>query len=606
MSTVRDEILRWSNPPFDQETIRSMELLSEEELTDAFSARLQFGTGGLRAKMGPGINRINRYTVAAATKGLMSFYREQLGRAPGIVIGYDTRNNSEQYAKTAAAVAAAAGGQVLLFPSHCPVPVLAFAVRTSGCDCGVMITASHNPPAYNGYKVFTAEGGQVVPPKDSQIAAVINAVPVEPFSVPELQEFVTKGSVRFITKELYELYYARIGGLLPDASSEDKSCPIVYTPLHGAGADPVRQLFQLHGFSGVIYHTEQFIADGDFPTVSSPNPEEPEALEPAIGLAGETGAEAVLATDPDADRTGVVVRDLNGQLVRLNGHQAAAVLAEYLFSRFNETGQLPDRPALITTVVTTGILDRIAAFYGAECRRTLTGYKYIGELMGRFAAAGAMGCESVPSVVFTCEESCGYLTDDYIRDKDGVAAVLLFAEMVNTLSVRGSSVYRFLLELYQREGLFCEKPFSVTLEGQQGAEKIAALMQKVRMMNNDEIVDMLNAYATGEFRPAALAGKFDYLETGSPVFPPGGSDCNSLMADCLPPSDVLKLVFTDGVQLFLRPSGTEPKIKFYFSCHSSREKYKDRSLAEIEKDLLVMENTLEAHAGIWRQVAAAV
>lgn len=606
MNEKQQEIERWKNPPFLPDMRKQIEKLCKVELDDAFSARLEFGTGGLRAVMGPGPNRMNLYTVAAATTGLLQYLAGST--SPVLVIGYDTRHNSSLFAATAATIAAAKKAKVLMFDQPVPVPLLAFAVRKTGADCGIMITASHNPSQYNGYKVFSNDGCQIVPPDDTRLADIINSTPINPAGLALQQFDQLPDGVEPVNDEVIDAYLQTLDSLLPGydraVSNNGGTSSIVYSPLHGTGGIFVKKLMEMNRLSGVIYHSAQMIHDGSFSTVPSPNPEDSAALKPALQLAEETGAAAVLATDPDADRTGVAVRNLNGEMISLNGHQAAAVLAEFQLSTMTDGNLLPDNPLLITTIVTTGILDNIARYYNAACKRTLTGFKYIGELMRRVRKAADSGCRDPFKVVFCCEESCGFLTDDYIRDKDGVAAVLLFTRMINRLRECGETVYSYLLKLYRREGVYFEKTVSLQLDGLDGKQRIKRLMKYFREVDLSVLSGQLLA-SEPEKNRQRLESAFKYVERQDYIngdkFPPDGEDCQTLVADCLPSSDVIRLTTSDNSTVFIRPSGTEPKLKLYFAAANSDVVSPDMSLEEVEKELSGMEVYLETIIQIWKR-----
>lgn len=564
---------RWcSDPVFDGATRAEAAAMSGEERRDAFFRDLSFGTGGLRGIIGAGTNRMNIYTVGRATQGLAD-YLNAGGAKGGVVIAYDSRRMSEEFALDSACILAANGIRAYLFDGLRPTPELSFAVRELHAAAGIVITASHNPPEYNGYKVYSSDGGQIVPPQDGQIIASIRAVTdfaaVRRISRERAQ---ASGLLTVIGREMDDRYIAALRALVlrPDLLKETGSrLKIVYTPLHGTGNLPVRRILSELGFSRVYVVPEQEQPDGNFPTVASPNPEDARAFSLALDLARRVDADLVLATDPDADRLGVLCRTGKGEYLPLTGNMSGLLIAEYELSSRRERGLLPQRPAdgaLVTTIVSSDMAYPLAREYGLSVIRTLTGFKYIGEQIRRFeearAANGGRPDAGKGAYVFEFgfEESYGCLLGTYARDKDAVMAVAALCEAAAYYAARGMTLADVLQDMYARYGWYAEDLASVTRTGADGAEQIAAAMTALR-----------------NGTPAEIAGKrvlavCDYL-SGERRETEGGA----VSALGLPPSNVLYFELEGQAWCCARPSGTEPKIKFYFgvkgtSCADARER----------------------------------
>ncbi|MDR1788122.1 MAG: phospho-sugar mutase [Treponema sp.] len=530
-------------------------LLAQEdwkELEDRFYRTLEFGTGGLRGVIGGGDNRMNTLVVKNATQGLASYLLRALPEkaaagALSAAIAYDSRRYSKEFAEAAALIFAGNGIKAYLFSGMRPTPVLSFAIRALGCDTGIVVTASHNPPQYNGYKAYWAGGGQVIPPHDEGIIAEVNRVT----SVHTLtrDEALERGLLVYIDKEIDGPYQAMVKRRLfrPALVREQAaSLPIVYTPLHGTGAPQVEAILGGLGFK-VTTVPEQREGDGAFPTVSYPNPEEAAALEMAITLGKKTGALLVMATDPDADRFGAAVPARDGAgFTLITGNQMGTLLADYLFLSLKETGTMPERPAMVNTIVTTGMQAAVAASYGVECFECLTGFKWIADLMRRAEADGSA------TIIFGDEESYGYLVENEVRDKDGVSAAALVAEMALYWRSQGKSLLDRLDDLYRAHGYWEETGVSKYFPGPEGPRTMAAIMEAYRAAP-----------------PAALGGiavtKVRDILRSVTLFPgtPGKTE-----PIALPKSDVLQFCLADGTVVSARPSGTEPKIKFYASCRT--------------------------------------
>jgi phosphoglucomutase len=512
-----------------------------KEIEDRFYRELEFGTGGLRGVMGAGTNRMNVYTVGKATQGLADWVLGKSER-PSVVIAHDSRNNSPEFALDAALVLAANGVTAYLFPALRPTPQLSFAVRALGATSGIVVTASHNPPEYNGYKVYGSDGCQLIPGDAEQVIQAIQQVTgFDQIRRMSREEAEAKGLVRWLGEAEDQEYVDTVvshslnSDLLKGGLGE--SFNVVYTPLHGAGNMPVRNVLAQAGFSSVHIVPEQEQPDGYFSTVKSPNPEEREAFTLAIALGQKVGADIIIGTDPDCDRMGAVVRNNEGEYVVLSGNQSGAIMVNYLLSTLKERGQLPANGVVVKTIVTSEMGADIARSYGAAVVNTLTGFKYIGEKMTQYEQTGEH------TFLFGYEESYGYLAGNYARDKDAVIASMLICEAAAYYKSKGKTLYDVLLELYSQFGTYQEHLESRTLKGLDGVQQIAAIMQDWR--SNP---------------PAEVAGvKVDRMLDYS-----GG-------LEGLPPENVLKFMLDDGSWFCLRPSGTEPKIKVYFAVRGESQ-----------------------------------
>ncbi|HPV57354.1 MAG TPA: phospho-sugar mutase, partial [Tenuifilaceae bacterium] len=472
---VRERAQKWLNPAFDKETREQVQHLLDKDVTElieSFYRDLEFGTGGLRGIMGVGTNRMNIYTVGIATQGLCNYLRKQFAHLPEIraAIAFDSRNNSMKFADITSKVFSANGIRVYLFDSLRPTPELSFAIRTYKCHCGVVITASHNPKEYNGYKVYWEDGGQIVPPHDKNI---INEVQ----SIKDISEVKFNGDsnlIRVIGSQTDEIYINTLStlSLSPEIIKKHKNIAIVYTPIHGTGVELVPKTLHKFGFNNIISIPEQDVIDGNFPTVVSPNPEESAALKLALEKADEIDADIVMATDPDADRVGIGVKDNNGNFILLNGNQAASILIYYLLRKWKENGKLKGKEYIVKTIVTTDLLADIAKKFNVESFEVLTGFKYIAEKIREL--------EGVKTFIGGGEESYGYLCGDFVRDKDAVISCAMFAEITAWAKDQGKSVYQILMEIYQEFGLYKEHLVSLTLKGKDGVEQIAQMMKDYR------------------------------------------------------------------------------------------------------------------------------
>ena len=552
-----DEIKRkaeeWLGSEFNEETrqeVREMLENDEKKLIDAFYQDLEFGTGGLRGIMGAGTNRMNIYTLGMATQGLSNYLIRHFGEKDiRVAVAHDCRNNSRLFAETAANIFSANGFEVYLFESLRPTPVLSFAVRHYNCRSGIVITASHNPREYNGYKAYWDDGGQVVAPHDTGIIGEVRKIT----SVSQIKSEGKPEKIISIGKETDDLFLDEVLKMTinPDINRKYENMGIVFTPIHGTGSPLVPDALRLFGFRNIHSVPEQDIVDGNFPTVRSPNPEEPAALELALKRAVETGSELVMATDPDGDRLGVAVKDLRGEFVLLNGNQTGALLIYYILSQFKEKNKYAGNEYIIKTIVTSDLLDRIAEKYRVECYNVLTGFKFFAELIKLL--------EGKKKYIGGGEESYGFLPGDYVRDKDAIASCALVAETAAWAKSRGKSLYELLIDIYVEYGLFREKLINIVRKGKDGADEIKAMMEGYRntppfAINNCRVI-RIDDYAT-LVSANCITGEKREMD--------------------LPVSDVLQFFLEDGSKISVRPSGTEPKIKFYFSVNtelSSPEMY---------------------------------
>lgn len=545
LSTINE----WLNGNYDKNTKEDIQnLLNKEaftELTDSFYRSLEFGTGGLRGIMGPGSNRINKYTIGTATQGLSNYLNNKYpGEKIKVAIAHDSRNNSDYFAKITADVFSANGIHVYFFSTLRPTPELSFAIRHLGCKSGVMLTASHNPKEYNGYKAYGADGGQFTSPDDSMVMDEVAKIK----SIDAVKFDRVDSNIELIGEEIDQLYLDKITALSvsPEAISRQKDLKIVYSPIHGTGITLVPKALAQFGFSNLTVVEEQSEPDGNFPTVVYPNPEEKEALTLALKKAQEIDADLVLATDPDADRVGIAVKNNDGEFVLLNGNQTGSLLINYLLTAWQEKGKLTGNEYIVKTIVTSNLIEAIAEAKNVTYYNTLTGFKWIGQIMTQL--------EGKKTFIGGGEESYGYLIGDLVRDKDAVVSCAFIAEMTAFYKDKGSSLYNALLDMYVEYGLYKEELVSITKKGKTGAEDIKAMMEKFR--NNP---------------PATLGGSKiktlkDY-ELGVQTDIKSGVKTELE----LPKSDVLQFITEDGSIVSARPSGTEPKIKFYCSVNAALE-----------------------------------
>ena len=568
---IRNKAGRWLDEEFNDETRREVrEMLDNDEkkLIDAFYQDLEFGTGGLRGIMGAGTNRMNIYTLGMATQGLSNYIIKQFGNSGiRVAIAYDCRNNSRYFAETSANIFSANGFDVYLFESLRPTPELSFAIRNYKCQSGVVITASHNPPEYNGYKAYWNDGGQVVAPHDDGIIDEVRKIK----SVREIRFKGKKEKIKILGKETDDMFLKEVHkmSLNPKVIKKFSDIGIVYTPIHGTGIKMVPPALKIYGFKNIISVPEQDIIDGNFPTVKSPNPEEPDALKMAIKKAVETGAELVIATDPDADRLGIAVKNKTGEFILLNGNQTAVILVWYTLSQFSERKKYKGNEYIIKTIVTTDLLERIAEGFNVEYFNVLTGFKFFAELIREN--------EGKKKYIGGGEESYGYLPGEYARDKDAVASCALVAEAAAWSKSRGKSLFELLLDIYVQFGFYKERLINIVRKGKEGADDIKAMMTVYRnnppgKINNSRVIK-INDYENQI--------SHDILQ---------GSKTNIDLIK----SDVLQFFLEDGSKISIRPSGTEPKIKFYFSVNTrlesadkfeETEKILDKRISDIIKEM---------------------
>jgi phosphoglucomutase len=547
LNLVRNRANQWLNKGFDEETRKKVtELMqhNEAELIECFYRDLEFGTGGLRGIMGVGTNRMNVYTVSMATQGLSNYLKQEFSKVPQIkvAIAHDSRNNSRLFAETIANIFSANGFKVYLFDALRPTPELSFAIRYFKCQSGVVVTASHNPSEYNGYKAYWDDGGQIIAPHDHLIIQEVQKIQ----SLDMVNLIAKPENIELIGSETDDIYTNQITGLSlsHEAIRRQNRMKIVYTPLHGSGVRLVPMVLRKFGFIEILNVPEQDISDGNFPTVRSPNPEESSALAMAIKKAEETGADLVMATDPDADRVGIVVRNKEGKYIVLNGNQAATLLIHYLLVRWSETGKITGKEYIVKTIVTTEILAVMAEKFRVTCFDVLTGFKYIANVIKTF--------EGQKTFIGGGEESYGYLAGDFVRDKDAVMSCALFAEACAYAKEQGKTLIDQLLDVYKEFGLYKEKLISVEKKGKSGQEEIMRMMVEFRKnppqkINGSPLVDIM------DYLDPACLGKANRKNGGIEI----------------PSADVLQFFTADGSKISIRPSGTEPKIKFYFGVKDS-------------------------------------
>ena len=565
------EYQRWcEDPSFDVETKKELELIKndEEEIKDRFYKELEFGTAGLRGVIGMGTNRMNKYTVGKATQGLANYIIEQGVQDKGVAISYDSRKMSDEFSMQTALILNANGIKTYLFESLRPVPELSFAIRQLGCTAGIMITASHNPPKYNGYKVYWDDGSQIVAPRDKYIInKVRNITDFKEIKTISKEEAIKKGLFNLIGKEMDDKYIATLKShiLNPEVvEKEGKELKIVYTPLHGTGNTIVERLLNELGFKNVYVVPEQAKPDGNFPTVDYPNPEDKKAFKLALELAKKVDADVVLATDPDADRLGIYAKDTKtGEYMPYTGNMSALLIAEYRISQMKEKNILPKNGMLITTIVSSNLAKAIADNYNLECIEVLTGFKNIGAVMKKAEE------NKDKTYVFGFEESYGCLIGDYARDKDGIAAVMSLCEAAAYYKSKGITLWDQMNNIYKKYGYYKEDQVSIVLEGAEGAEKIKQMMTDTR---NKE-VKQIGKYKVLTFKDIEK----DYVKNMVT-----GEESKS----GLPKSNVLYYELENDAWCCVRPSGTEPKIKLYIGVKGISDENAEKELEEL-KDAMV-------------------
>ncbi len=542
----------------------------EKEIEDRFYKDLDFGTGGLRGVIGAGSNRMNIYTVSKATQGFANYLNGRFEN-PSVAIAYDSRNMSKEFSKAAALTLCANNVKVYLYESLRPTPMLSFAVRELKCTGGIVVTASHNPKEYNGYKVYDEFGGQVTDEKANIIINEVNKIAnFDMIKNISEEEAIEKNLLVYIGEDIDKLYIDKIKGLTirKELVKENaKDLKVIYTPIHGSGNMPVRRVLKELGYTGVSVVKEQEMPDGNFPTASYPNPEEPAVFKLALEMAKEENPDVIFATDPDCDRIGVVVKDSEGEYKVLTGNQTGLLLTQYILDSLKEENRLPENGVVIKTIVTTDGAKKIAESYNVELMEVLTGFKYIGEKMQGFEE------NKDKTYLFGFEESYGYLAGDFARDKDAVVASMLIAEMTLYYKEKGKSLYDALIDLYEKYGFFKETLVSFELKGKEGAEKIAKCIDSLR---NEELV---------EINGTKVNVKYDYkLSIEEDVINGNKKDIN------LPKSNVLKFVLENGSWFVVRPSGTEPKMKAYVAVQGNGLKDADDKLENFKSEVVKLVN----------------
>ncbi|WP_187388134.1 phospho-sugar mutase [Seonamhaeicola marinus] len=556
---ILDRINTWLTPTFDEETqqfIKDSIANNPKDIQESFYKDLEFGTGGMRGVMGVGTNRINKYTLGKSTQGLSNYLKEAFpGENIKTVIAYDCRHNSKTLAKVVADVFSANGIEVYLFEDLRPTPELSFAVRHLNCHCGIVLTASHNPPEYNGYKVYWQDGGQLVPPQDGAVISEINAL-----NYADIKFEANDNLINYISTDIDNVFVdasVKNGSLgLTQEAKDDLT--IVFTSLHGTSITAVPETLKRAGYKNVHIVKEQEVPNGDFPTVASPNPEEPAALKMALELADEVNADIVIGTDPDCDRLGVAVRNLDGELVLLNGNQTMVMMTDFLLKLWKQEDKIKGKEFIATTIVSTPMLTTIANSYNVENKIVLTGFKWIAKLIKDFPELDFIGGG---------EESFGFMVGDFVRDKDAVTSTLLAIEIAAHAKANGSSLFEDLIKLYVEHGFYKEKLVSLTKKGIEGAEEIKQMMVDARENPLTEVCG------------SKVVKVEDYQSSISKDMATGEESPIDI-----PKSNVLIYYTEDGTQVALRPSGTEPKIKFYVSANTKLDNLAAFKTTEQELD----------------------
>ncbi|MCX7550169.1 phospho-sugar mutase [Xanthomarina sp. F2636L] len=550
-----ERVNTWLTPSFDKDTqdyIKNLIATNPKELNESFYKNLEFGTGGMRGVMGIGTNRINKYTLGKNTQGLSNYLHQSFpNETIKVAIAFDCRHNSKSLAKLVANVFSANNIQVFLFEDLRPTPELSFALKYLNCHCGIVLTASHNPPEYNGYKVYWQDGGQLVPPQDAEIINEINNL-----EYSEIKFDADESLIQYIGKEVDDVFInasIKNGSFNTPQQAKDH-LNIVFTSLHGTSITIIPETLKRAGYNKVYLVEEQAEPNGDFPTVKSPNPEEPEALKMALELADKVQGDIVIGTDPDSDRVGVAVRDFNGNMTLLNGNQAMLMMTDFLLKQWQTKGKIKGKEFIGSTIVSTPMMRVLADAYGVECKIGLTGFKWIAKMINDFPKLDFIGGG---------EESFGFMVGDFVRDKDAVTATLLACEIAAQAKAKGSSFYKELIQLYITHGFYKERLISITKKGIEGAEEIKQMMIDFRkkplsVINNSKVIKIEDYQSSIAQNP--ISGKEEPIS--------------------IPKSNVLIYYTEDGSQIALRPSGTEPKIKFYISANTTLDKVSDFEVTE--------------------------
>ncbi|MDP3358741.1 MAG: phospho-sugar mutase [Lutibacter sp.] len=558
MTTILNKAQLWLTDTFDKNTQEEVQQLiagNPTQLTEHFYQDLEFGTGGMRGIMGAGTNRVNKYTLGRATQGLSNYLNKTFQNKPlKAVIAYDCRHNSKEFAKIVADVFSANNIKVYLFEDLRPTPELSFAVRHLGCDAGIVLTASHNPPEYNGYKVYWNDGGQIVPPQDNDIIAEVNRL-----DFSQINFKANENLIETIGKEVDEAF---INASVKNGTFNTKgkeNLKIVFTSIHGTSITSIPETFKRAGYTDVHIVEEQRIPNGNFPTVKSPNPEEPDALKMATDLAEKIQADIVIGTDPDGDRLGIAVRNLEGKMTLLNGNQTMCLMTDFLIKKWKEAGKLNGKQFVGSTIVSTNLVNEIATRYGVETKVGLTGFKWIAKMVRE--------AEGKQEFIGGGEESFGYMIGDFVRDKDATTATLLACEIAANAKANGSSMYRELLQIYADNHFYKEHLISIVKKGMDGADQIKQMMVDLRE-NPFTIIDGSKVNYLFDYQASTrknlLTGEVKNID--------------------IPKSNVLIYHTEDGTKIAARPSGTEPKIKFYFSVKGKLDVIENAKKVETELD----------------------
>jgi phosphomannomutase len=542
---IQENLTTWLSPFFDDDTknsIKELQSNNPEDLNDSFYKNLEFGTGGMRGIMGVGTNRINKYTLGKNTQGLSNYLHKTYPNQPiKVVIAFDCRHNSKSFAKIVADVFSANGIEVFLFEDLRATPELSFALKHLGCQCGIVLTASHNPPEYNGYKVYWEDGGQLVPPFDSEIINLINSLEYTDINFSAKEELI-----HLIGKEVDDVFInaaVKNGSLKVNTSSSRENLSVVFTALHGTSITAVPETLKRAGYTNVHLVKEQSVPDGDFPTVKSPNPEEPEALKMALELAEEVNADIVIGTDPDCDRLGIAVRDFDNKMVMLNGNQTMIMMTKFLLDLWKNSGSINGKQFVGSTIVSTPMIVKLVEAYNVECKIGLTGFKWIAKMIKDFPELNFIGGG---------EESFGFMVGDFVRDKDAVTSTLLACEIAAYTKANDSSFFSELINTYVEHGFYKERLISITKKGIEGSQEIKNIMESARN-NPVSTINGSKVVTVEDFKLSIC--KNLRTNTTEPIL--------------IPKADVLIYTTEDGSKVALRPSGTEPKIKFYISANTS-------------------------------------
>ena len=568
----RKEFEKWlNNPYFDDEVKQDLENIrdNEKEIEDRFYKELEFGTAGLRGVVGYGTNRMNKYTVGKATLGLANYIVKKNGQERGVAIAHDCRHMSKEFCEQTALILNSKGIKTYVFNDLRPTPELSFAVRELGCISGIVITASHNPPEYNGYKVYWEDGAQIISPVDEEIIAEVNAITdYSQITMMDKEKAIEKGLYNILSSEIDDKYIEAIKKNILNFDSikeQADNLKVVYTPLHGTGAKLATRILNELGFKKIYTVQEQMEPNGDFPTVDYPNPEYPAAFKMAIELANKVEADIVLANDPDADREGMFVRDNNGEYVRFNGNMTALLIAEYLFSQMKEKNILPENGAMIKTIVSSNLADAIAKGYDLKLYKTLTGFKHMAKVIRENEETNEQ------KVLFSYEESFGCIIGTHVRDKDGIVAIMSLCELAAYYKSKGISIYEQMQNIYKKYGYYLEDQYTITIKGAEGAAKIKEMMEKMR--NN--LPENIGKYKVVSISDYQLK-KYRNLKTGEE------KETN------LPKSNVLYFELENENWCCMRPSGTEPKIKMYFGVKKNSNKEAEDEVKYLRDQMIRM------------------